>query len=66
MTIKTPPENIFDKILALLGKKRRIIVPDKVEDIYEKCGPYVSISAKRENFIKALFRIKSINITQKD
>ena len=55
MTIKIPPENILDKISALLGKIRKIIMPDNKSIIAEKFGPYVSISAKRENVLKHSF-----------
>jgi len=56
MTIKIPPENILDKILKLLGKERNVIVPEGVDKIYNEKGPYVQIQAKREGFLKALFR----------
>ena len=56
MTIKIPPQNIFDKILKLFGKERKIIPPSEVGKIYDELGPYVQIKAKRENFFVALFR----------
>ena len=56
MTIKIPPENIFDKILKLLGKQRAVIFPSGVEEIYKQHGPYVQIKARKENFLKVLFR----------
>lgn len=56
MTIKIPPENIFDKILKLLGKERAIIFPSGAEEIYKHNGPYVQIKARKENFFKVLFR----------
>ena len=60
MTIKIPPENILDKILKLLGKERKVIVPEKADKIYQEKGPYVQIKARRESFWKALFRIKKV------
>jgi hypothetical protein len=56
MTIKNPPENLFDKILKLFGKERKIIIPSEAGKIYDKLGAYVQIKAKRENFFIALFR----------
>ena len=56
MTIKVPPDNIWDTILHSLGKNRKIIIPEKAGDIYEKYGQYSIIKAKRENFWRALFR----------
>jgi len=56
VTIKIPPENIFDKILKLLGKQRAVIFPSGAEEIYKQHGPYVQIKARKENFFKALFR----------
>jgi hypothetical protein len=56
MTLKTPPKNIFDKILKLFGKEREIIPPSEAGKIYDELGSYVQIKAKRENFFKALFR----------
>lgn len=56
MTVKIPPENVLDKILRLFGKKRKIIAPDGVDETYKSNEPYVQIKAKREGFLKALFR----------
>jgi hypothetical protein len=56
MTIKSPPDNIWDRILQLIGKKRRIVVPENVGEIYEKFGQHAIIKARKENFWKALFR----------
>ncbi len=56
MTIRKQPENIQDKILKLLGKERKILIPEKADEIYRDKGPYVNIKAKRENFWKALMR----------
>ena len=56
MTIRTPDDNILDKILKFFGKEREIIIPEKAEKIYKELGPYVQIKAKKENFFKALFK----------
>lgn len=58
MTVRTPPPNILDKILNLLGRNRRIQIPEKAYQIYTKFGPFVQIKAKKECFLKALFRRK--------
>ncbi len=55
MTIRTPDDNILDKILKLFGKERKIVVPEGAEKIYEEYGPHVQIKAKKENFFRALF-----------
>lgn len=57
MTIRIAPENILDKFLKLLGKERKIMIPEEADKIYKEKGPYVQIKAKKENFFKALFRI---------
>ena len=56
MTIKIPEKNFADKLLALFGKRRGILIPF---DPYKDFGPYVISVAKRENFWKALFRGKN-------
>ena len=56
MTIRMPPENIFDKILKIMGKERKVIIPEETGEIYKEKGLYVQIKAKREGFFKALFR----------
>ncbi len=56
MTIRISPENFLDKVLKLFGKERQVIMPEEAEELYEEKGPYVQIKAKREGFIKALFR----------
>jgi len=58
MTIRTPSENILDKILKIFGKERKIVIPDGTNEAYQKLGPYVQVMAKREGFFKALFRKK--------
>lgn len=59
MTVKIPPENILDKILKLMGKERRVLLPEETDEIYKDKGPYVQIKARRESFLKALMRSKS-------
>lgn len=59
MTIRIPPENIFDKFLKLLGKKRKVLIPKESGKIYKEYGPYVQIKAKKENFWKTLFQTKN-------
>lgn len=56
MTIKIPQPNILDKLLELLGKKRGVILPT---DAYKKHGPHVYAGARRESFLKTLFRSKN-------
>jgi hypothetical protein len=55
MTIRLPEDNFLDKILACLGKKRRVIPPDNLKELNDKFGPYSTISAKKESFWKTLF-----------
>jgi hypothetical protein len=56
MTIRIPPENIFDRILRRLGKERQILIPQEAVRICNEVGSYVQIKAKRENFFSALLR----------
>ncbi len=56
MTILQPKPNILDKILAVLGKNREVIIPKDLDKTYAEFGPYVLIEARKESFIKALFR----------
>ena len=56
MTFKIQKENIADKILALLGKRRTICLP---VEAYVKCGIYVYAKAEKESFWRALFRNKN-------
>jgi hypothetical protein len=58
MTIRVPPENLLDKVLKLLGKERRVILPKKADKIYKDLGPHVQIKGKRESFLKAFLRKK--------
>ncbi|ABW68744.1 hypothetical protein Dole_2941 [Desulfosudis oleivorans Hxd3] len=55
MTYRVPEATFGDKILALLGKKRAIRIP---EEAYKNLGPYVIVRARKESFWRALFRPK--------
>ena len=55
MTIRLPPDNILDRILAIFGKHRKIILP-KTNLNQSIQTPYITITAKKENFFKALLR----------
>jgi len=59
MTIRLPPDNFLDSILAIFGKKRKIIMPENSNQIEQQLGPYVTIQARKEGFFKALFRHQS-------
>jgi hypothetical protein len=53
MTIRLPEQNIFDRFLKFLGKKRGVRMPIGA---YEKFGHYSYVKAYKESFWKALFR----------
>jgi len=53
VSIKYPKDNILDLILKCFGKKRKIIIPKRSEELYEKYGQYAAIKAKKEGFWKA-------------
>jgi hypothetical protein len=59
MTIRLPPGNFLDRILAIFGKKRKIIMPENIKQIEKHLGPYVTIQARKEGFFKALFSHQS-------
>ena len=59
MTIRLPPDNLLDRILAIFGKKRKIIMPENINQIEKHLGPYANIKARKEGFFKALFRRQS-------
>lgn len=50
MTIKVEPPSLADRILACLGKKRAVYIPD------DRMGGFMV--ARREGFIAALLRPK--------
>lgn len=58
MTIELPPPNILDKILSLLGKKRGILRSEEIR----RDGPHTIKRARRESFLKALFRSKKKHV----
>ncbi|NMC97806.1 MAG: hypothetical protein GYA70_10070 [Deltaproteobacteria bacterium] len=55
MTIIFPEPTFGDKLLALVGKKRAIFIPD----IYRKFGIYAYGRAVKEPFLYALIRPKN-------
>ena len=59
MTIRLPPDNFLDHILAIFGKKRKTIMPENINHIEKQLGPYATIQARKEGFFKALFRHQS-------
>ena len=54
MTMIFKEPNVLDRILGLLGKKRRFVLPQK--DLREKFGPCATFMIQRESFFSALFR----------
>ncbi len=56
MTVYIPRENLFDKILHMLGKRRAIKIPEGARDL---SNTYVQYMAGRELFISALLRPKN-------
>jgi hypothetical protein len=59
MTIRLPPDNFLDRILAIFGKKRKIIIPDNINQTEKQLGPYTTTQARKEGFFKTLFRRQS-------
>ncbi len=64
MTVRYPRATLGDKILKLLGKERSILIPEDINDVHEKYGPYVDFLVKRENFWKALCRKKGDTLSR--
>jgi len=56
MTIKIPPDNVLDKILKIIGKKRKLIIPEETGQIDKQLGPHVTTKARKEPLWKTLFR----------
>ena len=52
MTIKTPREDFFDKVLKMLGKKRALYLPNA----FDREDLYIQVRARKEPFLKALLR----------
>jgi len=59
MSIRLPPDNFLDRILAIFNKKRKIIMPENINQIEKQLGPYITIKTRKEGFFKALFRRQS-------
>ncbi|NNL76041.1 MAG: hypothetical protein HKO68_06875 [Desulfobacterales bacterium] len=58
MTIRMPKENIADKILKTLGKKRGVKIPDGIFKKFDPQKVDVYVIAQKEGFWKALLRSK--------
>ena len=58
MTIQLPPDNIFDSVLKVFGKRRGIIVPLNKTTNQFGFDRHAVIKAKKEGFLKALFKRK--------
>ena len=52
MTIIFPKPTFGDKLLAVMGKKRAVFIPD----IYSRFGKYAYGRAVKESFLEALIR----------
>ena len=59
MTIQLPPDNLLDRILKVLGKRREIIIPRQLDKTTKQFGHHAIIRAKKESFLTALFKRKS-------
>lgn len=55
MTIIFPEPTFGDKLLAVMGKKRAVFIPD----IYSRFGKYAYGRAVKESFLEALIRPKN-------
>ena len=58
MTIRIPPETVLDRILRLIGKERLVVIPEAAVRLCNELGPHVQVTAGREGFFSALFRIR--------
>ena len=56
MTIMLSDKTLGDRVLAFLGKKRRLRMPVHLE---EEWGPYATAAAERESFWRALLRSRN-------
>ena len=56
MTIRLPPDTILDHVLKLFGKQHRKIILHKTNLNQPIQTPYITITARKENFFKALLR----------
>ena len=59
MTVQIPEKDIFDKTLAILGKRRAVFIPK--EALTGKYGVY---KCKKESFIRALLRPKKAKLPE--
>jgi hypothetical protein len=55
MTIRIPKETLGDKVLKALGRKRGVLIPS---ELYKEFGPYAYATARKQSFLRALFRPK--------
>lgn len=55
MTIRPPCKAYFDRVLSWFGMERGIDVPDDLQPLWEKFGPYSDIRLKWKSWIKRLF-----------
>ena len=58
MTITISKKGFIDRLLALIGKKRAVRIPNAA---YEKYGQYAYVKANKESFWHALIRPKHRN-----
>jgi len=58
MTVKIPRSNMMDKLLATLGKRRAVFIPDLKKEL----GPYVNVNARKEPFLQALLRPQNASL----
>jgi hypothetical protein len=58
MTIRIPPETVFDRILRLFGKERLVVIPQAAVRLCNELGPHIQVMARRESFFTALFRFR--------
>jgi len=58
MTVKVPEKNMMDKLLATLGKRRAVFIPDLKKEL----GPYVNVRARKEPFLQALLRPQNASL----
>ena len=59
MTIAMPKENVADRILKVLGKKRGVKIPAGVFKGFDSGKIDIYVIAQKESFWKALLRSKN-------
>jgi len=52
MTIRLPKKTIIDKLLNLIGYKRKVQLPGNSQELKKSFGPYVQIKAKWKNLLQ--------------